>query len=181
MKVSHHNDFEIIDRIKQGDEFAFELLVAQYKNMIKKKIHKFNLAYKFDDLFQEGLMVLHKTAFSYDDNYSKSFTRFFEMALERHYVTMIRTMSRRKDKLVKYKDCIASLNHVLEENSVYYGLHVSEIKKVLTELEFMVYALKELKNVSISSIAEECQLEEKKIYNALHRSKEKIKAYFGAE
>ncbi len=181
MKRRSHNDFEIIDRIKQGDETAFELLVGQYQNMIAKKIHHYNLSYDFDDLFQEGLMVLHKTAFSFDDAYKKSFTRFFEMALERHFITMIRTRSRRKDKMVRYKDCIASLNHVIEENSVYYGLHVSEIKKVLTNLEFMVYALKELKNIPIARIAEDYQLEEKKIYNALHRSKEKIKAYFSAE
>ncbi len=174
----NHNDFEIIARIKEGDEQALELMVSKYEKFIAKKIYKFNLAYDYEDLFQEGIILLYKSALNFDESFNKTFTRFYEMNLERYFITYINTMKRRKEKTVHNQTIIAEMNHCIRENSVYYNLHVEEIKTLLTPLEFSIYSLRELKNFSVEAIAQKYALDEKKIYNALHRAKTKIHAYF---
>ncbi len=181
MKKKLHNDYEIIERIKQGCESSFELLVENYKRFISKKIYKFNLYYDYEDTFQEGLILLYKTALAFDPSFNKTFTRFFEMSLERYLITRVNTIIRRKDKMVRYRDSIAEFNHCIKENSVYYELHLNEIKTILTPLEFLVFEKRHVKMFSIDDISKTHELTKKKIYNSLQRAKEKIQRHFNKE
>ncbi len=176
-----HNDYEIIERIKEGCEASFELMVENYKRFIAKKIYKFNLHYDFEDTFQEGLILLYKTILAFDPAFNKTFTRFFELSLERSLITKINTLVRRKDKMVRYRDSIAEFNHCIRENSVYYDLHLSEIKKILTPLEYMVFKRRHINMHAIDDISSAHKLTKKKVYNSLQRAKEKIQAHFNKE
>jgi DNA-directed RNA polymerase specialized sigma24 family protein len=70
------------------------------------------------------------------------------------------------------------MNHCVRENSVYYEVHLQEIKKVLTEFEFSVYILRVLKCTPVNVIATRYHCETKSVYNAVHRAKLKIHRYF---
>ncbi len=181
MKKWNHNDYEVIDRIKEGDEDAFEFMVSKYHRFIAKKIHKFNLAYDFDDTYQEGLIILYKTVLKFDPSFNKTFTRFFEMSFERFLITKIDTRKRRKDKVIRYRDSIAELNHCIHETSVYYPLQLREALEILSPLEQTIFIEREIKNNSIEYIAQAHKIETKRIYNGLQRAKVKIHAHFGKE
>lgn len=173
-----HNDFEILSLIKEGNQEALSLMFEKYKKLISKKIYKFNLAYEYDDIYQEAMMVLYKSIVVFDESMNKTFTRFFEMNLERKFISIVSKRVRRKEIFNSNELYIYEQNHGVNRNSVYFDLYKKEIAKILTKDEFLVYTLRELCNFSISYIHQEYDLEEKKIYNLLHRAKVKIKSHF---
>ncbi len=172
------NDYEIIAMIQEGSEDAFTLMVDKYSRFISKKINKFNLAYDYDDLYQEGILILHRSVVKFDPSFNKTFTRFFELNLERHFISYIKTAKHRKHLRVVHYGEIKENVHRVRENSVYYYAHLEELKKTLTELEYRVYILREVRNCSVSLIAEIIDVKTKTVYNSLHRAKDKIKTYF---
>jgi RNA polymerase sporulation-specific sigma factor len=178
MEYIKHNDYEIINLIKDGNQDALALMFDKYKNLISKKISKFNLVYDYDDCYQEALMILYKSIVKFDDHHLKSFTRFFELNLERRFITIVTKRVRRGQIFSQNELYIYENNHSVESNSVYYELYKKEIAKILTKQEFLVYTLRELCNFSISYIRLECGLDDKKVYNTLHRAKVKIKTHF---
>lgn len=178
MQYIKHNDYEIINLIKEGNQDALALMFDKYKNLISKKICKFNLVYDYDDAYQEALMILYKSIVKFDDRHLKSFTRFFELNLDRRFITIVTKRVRRGEIFNQNELYIYENNHSVESNSVYYELYKKEIAKILTKQEFIVYTLRELCNFSISYIQQEYGIEQKKIYNTLHRAKVKIRTHF---
>ena len=173
-----HNDSEIIYQIREGNHEALNLMFDKYKNLISKKIYKFNLQYEFEDIKQEAMMILHKSILVYNEVHQKSFTRFFEMNLERKLISIVTKKCRRSRIFERNELYIYENNHNVNQNSVYYELYKKEIAKILTKQEFLVYTLRELYNFSISFISKEYIISEKKIYNSLHRAKTKIRTHF---
>lgn len=175
---SKHNDFEIIHEIREGNHEALSLMFTKYKPLISKKIYHFNLVYDYDDMMQEGYMILHRSILKYDDRQRKTFTKYFEMNLHRSFITIV-TKRVRRSEIFKQNEWFLYENiSKSASNSVYYELYIKEIAKVLTKQEYLVYTLRELRNYSISFIAKECEMKDKTIYNSLHRAKQKIKAHF---
>lgn len=179
-RYPQHNDYEIIDLIQEGDEDAVTLLANKYGRLIAKKIHKFNLGYVFDDLYQEGLMILYKSAMTFDPIFNKTFTRYFEMNYERYLITTVTQYRIRSEVEFLHKQDIHQSVHSVREDSVYFPLHLQELKNVLTETEYRVYILREVKNETVDTIATELAVPIKSVYNALHRAKAKIRSYFQA-
>jgi len=178
MDFLKHNDFEILYAIREGNTEALELMFEKYRHFISKKIYKFNLQYDYDDMYQEGLMILYKSIRFFSEDYHKSFTRYFEMNLERKLMSIVTKRRRRGEIFNSNELYIYEHNHNTLQNSVYYELYEKEIEKILTKQEFLVYTLRELKNYSARYISEKTGISVKIIYNALHRSKAKIKAHF---
>ena len=178
MSFVQHNDFEIIYEIREGNHEALELMFTKYQKFISKKVYRFNLAYDYDDMMQEGYMILHKSIQNYDESQGKSFTRYFEMSLTHKFISIVTKRRRRGEIFHSNELYIYETNHNTISNSVYYELYKEEIAKLLTKEEFLVYTLRELKNYSISYISTIVSANDKKIYNCLHRAKTKIKAHF---
>ncbi len=175
---NHYNDFELIEYVKQGNEQAFEVMVEKYSKFISKKIHKFNLAYEYDDLYQEGLTILYRSIIVFDDSFNKTFTRFFEMNYERHLISFIRLKKSRTHIEYIHQEEIKENNHIIKEPSFYFRLYLDEIKKILTPLEHDVYILREVKNYTIEAISKTLDIEVKSVYNSCHRAKDKIRVHF---
>lgn len=173
-----HNDFEVLYQIREGNEEALNLMFEKYSSLISKKIFKFNLVYEYDDIYQEGLMMLHKSILTYSEKFDKTFTRYFEMNLERRLMTIVTKKRRRSEIFNSNELFIFEHNHNTSEKSVYFELYWKEIEKVLTKEEHLVYTLRELKNYSINYISNYTSLQTKQVYNILHRAKLKIKAHF---
>ncbi len=177
-----HNDFELIDAAQAGDAEAFDVMAEKYHRLIAKKIHHYNLAYDFDDLHQDGLMVLYRSILAFDQHrYDKTFTRYFETNFERHLMSVIRTRKHRRHVEYIHEDEIRQNVHRVRETSVFHELHLAEVKKVLTEREYHVYILREMRHASIELIQDLTGLDTKAIYNAVHRAKAKIKAHYQGE
>ncbi|MFW5914122.1 MAG: sigma-70 family RNA polymerase sigma factor [Bacillota bacterium] len=172
------NDYEIIAKVKEGDEEALEYLVENYKDFISRMIHDYRLHYMFDDLHQEGVILLYKSVLAFDSAFNKTFTRYFEMNFKRLMRGHINRIRRRREITKMNRDYIAESNHCLHENSVYYSVHLEEIKELLTPFEYSVYTNRIIKRASTPDIASEAGCDEKAVYNAAHRAKRKIRAYF---
>ena len=130
MQYIKHNDYEIINLIKEGNQDALALMFDKYKNLISKKICKFNLVYDYDDAYQEALMILYKSIVKFDDHQLKSFTRFFELNLDRRFITIVSKRVRRGEIFSQNELYIYENNHSVESNSVYYELYKKEIAKM---------------------------------------------------
>ena len=178
MRRLEHNDYEIIYQIKQGNQEALSLMFKKYSSFIYKKIHKFNLLYVGEDMYQEGLILLYNLCLKFDESKNKSFTRFFELSLERKYMSFITKSVRRQEIMEENASYISSQTQTTNAKSEYHELYLQEIAKILTKTENLVYTLRELKNYSIAYISENYNLDEKVIYNSLYRAKTKITKHF---
>ena len=173
-----HNDFELISLIREGNQDALEIMFEKYKPLIYKTIYKFNLMYDVDDMYQEGLMILHKSIKKFEEKFDKSFTRYFEQNLERKFISIV-TMKYRRENIFKGNQHYIFESHKANvSNSVYYELMLDEISKVLTKNENLVYTLRELNNFSVQFITDNYELSEKTIYNSVYRAKKKIDSHF---
>ncbi|XMB71781.1 sigma-70 family RNA polymerase sigma factor [Mycoplasmatota bacterium WC30] len=175
MIFRNYNDFEIVNLIKQGNEEAFNFMVNKYKYFIAKKIRTFNFADKFDDIYQEALMVLHKSILKFDESFDKTFMRYFELNLVNRLITI-------KKKQNRYGEFLATklpilCEYVIKEDTKSY-ISETEIKvalKALSEFEKMVFQTKIIEKRTIRETATKLNCNEKKIYNSLDRIKKKIK------
>ncbi len=172
------NDYEIIALMQEGHDECFKIMVDKYSRFISKKIHKFNLAYMYDDLYQEGLIILHKSLLAFNPSFNKTFTRYFEQNLERYLISTIRTLKSRKHMQVIHYQEIKENNHRVHENSAYYYAYLKDMRNILTELEYRVYILREVKNCAVDMISKSLNVSTKVVYNSLHRAKAKIRVHF---
>ena len=177
MKYRNYNDFEIIDLVKQGHEAAFELMVEKYKLLIAKKIKQFNLTYDYDDCFQEALILLHKSILKYDDGFGKTFTRFFEMNLTRYLISY-------KQKNNHYFYFINERLPMVYEHAYtrppkmdYLEGEIVDVLSHLSAFEKQVYQAKIIEMRSVKETAKYLNTNEKRIYNALDRIKNKFKMH----
>lgn len=172
-----YNDFEIINLIKQGDDEAFLFMVDKYKFFIAKKIRQFNLAYDYDDCFQEVLMLLHKSILRFDDTFGKTFTRYFELNLTNYLISY----KNKKNNYFsfKYEKLPTYQTHLFEEARKYNYLdsEVRDALEALSAFEKQVFQAKIISNRSVRETANALSTNEKRIYNALERIKKKIKMH----
>lgn len=173
-----HNDYELINLIREGNQDALAIMFEKYKPLIYKTIDKFNLMYDVEDMYQEGLLMLYKSIRFYDFNNGKTFTRYFQLNLTRKYVSIVTLRVRRADIFERNKRFIYEANQVKVDRNMMAGVYLEEIKKVLTKNEFLVYTLRELNNFSVRFITENYDLSEKNVYNSLYRAKKKIDSHF---
>jgi RNA polymerase sporulation-specific sigma factor len=172
------NDYKILHEIQEGNQDALSLMLVKYKPLISKKIMQFNLGYEYEDMLQEGYMVLWKSVCSFEEQHAKTFTKYFELNLDRKFITIVTKRVRRKEIFKANEHFISESFHPNQQHSVYYELYHKEIAKLLTKQELIVYTLRELQNFSISYICKTQGVKEKTIYNTLHRARFKIKRHF---
>lgn len=177
----HLNDYEIIHLIVEGHEQAFSFMVIKYHPLIAKKIRTFHLAYMYDDVYQDALMVLHRSIYAYDPSFRKTFMRFFEMNLTRTFITLIDRKKRKEKALEINENSIIDAFHSSPMQGPYFDIYLHKIKSLLTEFEFHVFYYRTVKNLSVDNIMSKVNADAKSIYNAIDRAKRKINACFTAE
>jgi len=173
-----HNDYEIIDYIKEGNQDALSLMFEKYKPLISKKIMQFNLQYQYEDMVQEAHMVLLRSLRKFDDSYNKTFTRYFEQNLHRFFISLVTKEVRRSEIYKEYEWVIHETMYRTSMNEGFKDVLLRDIEKILTKMEYMVYTLREVQNFSVEYITKTYDLDEKVVYNSLHRAKSKIKTHF---
>ncbi|MBU0996847.1 MAG: sigma-70 family RNA polymerase sigma factor [Firmicutes bacterium] len=177
MDFRKYNDHEIIFLIQEGNEEALSLMEEKYKLLIAKKISKFNLGYEYDDAYQEGLIVLVRSAQRFKPVFNKSFTRYFEMNLENRFISIVRS-KRRYFKFLSEKSPMLVEHEVHEQPKLYFTKQdFDDFVSLLSSFEKTVFEQKFFNELEIEDIASLLNCDTKKVYNAIDRIRAKLKMH----
>lgn len=160
------NDYELIYLIQSDqDDHALNFMYQKYHRFIWKLIHLLNLEKKeHEDFYQEGVLMLHKAIKTFNERYNKSFTRYFELILKRHFYQLKQTLP--KYYLFDHTDFVKDVVYIEES---YDPIDLN------SHLERLVYEKYFVLKQSISKIKEDSTYSSKQIYNAVYRIKDKYK------
>ena len=162
-----YNDYELLYMVKQQATVALNILLKKYERFIYKKVYTFF----FDDdgdYFQEGVLCLYKAIETFDDRYNKTFMRYFEVILNRHFINIYH-----KNK--RYYEMIESCKNAFLIEESLTEVEVERIKPTFkSEIEQQIYHLYYVNNKKVKEIALELKLSAKQIYNAIYRIKHKL-------
>ncbi len=163
-----YNDYELLYMVKEGDTVALDILLKKYERFIYKKVYSFFYHDESGDYFQEGVLCLYKAIETFDESYNKTFMRYFEVILTRHFINLHKKNKRYYEMLETYK------NELLIEEKEKVILEEDTNISFKSSLEQKVYELHFLNNKKVKEICEELKLEPKQIYNAIYRIKNKL-------
>lgn len=162
------NDYELVYLIKtQNDSIAFDFLFQKYRKFIWKFIHLMHINYNDqDDFFQEGILTLYKAVETFNEAKNKTFTRYFELILRRHFYHLIYKLP----KYLLYEDSNFMSCFAYEDKEDDH-----ELVQTCSEFEKEIYQYYFIENQAVKKISDEMNCHPKKIYNAIFRIKEKYK------
>ena len=186
--MNQYNDYELLYLIYEGDEEALGIIFKKYDPLIKKKLYDFKISNSlYDDFYQEGLIVLYLAVKTYNPLLNKTFTRYFELLLSRRIMTLLRDMKKEHEKVVVIesdilKDSSNSFNYsdkMISDNANHdVWLKDNNIpSSIFTLSEKDVLALRYFKGKTSKEIADELNIDIKKVYNALYQAKKKIRTF----
>jgi len=160
------NDYELIFLIRsnQDVENNFNILQKKYEGLIVKNIDFYNALTKFDDYYQEALIVLSNCVNNFDESKNKTFTRYFEMHLKWKFYSL----NKERNKYV-FSENIDYKFVTKEKPSI--SIDVS----ILSKFELEIFELKFEENMPLHTIALTTNKPLRTIQNCIYRIKEKLK------
>jgi len=190
-------DEELIDRLRNGEQFITEYICDKYKYLVRSKAKSmFILGGDTQDLIQEGMIGLFKAVRDYDSGRDASFYTFADLCISRQMYTAVQASKRQKHVPL---NTYVSLNgtpaqedreevNLLELMADRTGLNPEElfldkervnyleqrIEEELSTFEKQVLDLY-MTGMSYTQIAKVLGRDEKSTDNALQRLKGKIK------
>lgn len=180
-------DTALVRRIKNGDEDAFQVLLAGYERLIMARAASYhNAGLEADDLFQEGMIGLISAIRTYNPDGGASFKTYAMLCINRKMVSALRSaLSQKQIPLNSY----LSLNdQVLVHDSaftIYFnpedmvesreaiGIIKEVMKTHFSSLERRVLNLY-VSGLSYAAMAKILNVSTKFIDNALQRIKRKL-------
>ena len=161
------NDYELVYLIRfEQCHVALDFLYMKYSRFIWKQIHVLHVnCYEQDDFHQEGLLMLHKAVTTFNEAKNKTFMRYFELILKRHFYYLLRRLPR----------------YVLQDETMfvqsvsYIDETIEAFLMMCSDVEKDVYQAYFVEHCPIISIAQTMMLSKKQVYNAIYRIKEKYK------
>lgn len=97
-KEAHILDEDLVDRARNNDEVAMELLIRRYKDVIKLKSQLYYMeGSDADDVMQEGMIGLFKAIRSYDREKEASFKTYADLCITRQIFSAIKQATRLKN------------------------------------------------------------------------------------
>jgi RNA polymerase sporulation-specific sigma factor len=169
-KYSDYNDYELIELIKENNEEATEIMYQKYDSLIKNRVSRFNIKPSmFEDFVQEGRLALNKAIQTYKMDSAKTFNKFFDMVLQRRFITILKQNQKDFYNIV-YVDDVFSLIGEKSNDTVLESIDDSDF----TQLEKQIYQYRYMENYKPREIAEILKMDAKQVYNACNRIKKKI-------
>lgn len=168
-----YNDYELLYLIYEKDDLALEIMYHKYIPLIKSRISAFKIKpWNYEDFFQEGLLVLNKAIQTYRPDINKTFTKYFDLILQRRFIQILRKESHHFYQV----DLVGAGEYLMENTPVRYSEYADDILNQCYFSEFesqvLAYVKEGLKSREIAKIME-CNV--KKVYDATDRIKKKIK------
>lgn len=175
MNYFNYNDNEIIYLIRLGSEDAYQFLNKKYGKLIYSKIKRFGLK-DIDDSFQEGLIALYNAIRSYNENYDKSFNKYFEIVLSNRYLDIKR--KKETDYEIFLTEKMSNYSFVLKESNYSYNEKFNCIvmaSKSLTKKEKEIFDYLYIKDIPIIDLSVKINMPLKSLYRIIYKIKKKIK------
>lgn len=163
-----YNDYELLYLVKEKDTVALDILLKKYERFIYKKVYSF-FFHDDGDYFQEGVLCLYKAIETFDDRYNKTFMRYFEVILTRHFINIYNKNKRYLQMIESCKQ--AFLVQETEEAMLEIPLERPIFK---SQTEQKIYELYYINNKKVKEISGLLNLNAKQIYNAIYRIKHKL-------
>lgn len=169
-KYSEYNDYELIDLIRENNEEAIEIMYEKYDSLIKNRVARFKIKPSmFEDFVQEGRLALNKAIQSYKMDSTKTFNKFFDMILQRRFITILKQNQKDFYNIVYVDDIFSLIKEDQEEPLID---HLEDVQ--LTDLEQVIYQMRYVEQYKPREIAEILKMDAKQVYNACNRIKKKI-------
>ncbi len=119
-----------------------------------------------DDFFQEGILILYRAVQTFDESKNKTFTRYFELILKRHFYHLISKLP----KYLLYED-----SNFMECFAYHESDDSQDFVKNCSDFEKQIYQAYFIEKQAVKRISINMACDPKKIYNAIFRIKEKYK------
>lgn len=184
---------QLINKAKNGDVIAMEVLLKKYAFLVRKRANGlFLIGADKDDLIQEGMIGLFKAVISYNEDKDASFDTFASLCINRQMISAIRGANRYKHKLLNeyipiYSDenqqetqYAVSIpdnkfnpeNIITQEETIEHIL--SKISSRLSKMESDVFDLL-IEGQTITFMCKTLEKDAKSIDNAIQRVKNKVR------
>lgn len=174
MNFKEINDYELLFLIKEGNEKAYEVLMKKYEPFIKKMSYRFYSIID-DDFLYDGYLVLNEAITKFDEGYSKSFLKFFELLLARYFCKYIKKMENERVALNEYSYRLTLIDRKIKDERI--EIAKKEINNIKEEIIRKIIFEYINSNNSISSICKKYGYNSKNVYNRLSQIKRKINKF----
>lgn len=194
------SDNELINLYRDGDEFAFEVIINRYRALVISRTNAFFLAgADRDDIIQEGMIGLYKAVRDFKDGCSASFKTFANLCISRQIISAVKAATRQKhlplncylpldggsagsdlNSNTQLIDTIPNVGSMYDPEEILinrenYDGFECRLNKALSNLELKVLALY-LEGKSYREISDLIGKDIKSVDNAVQRIKKKVEA-----
>lgn len=169
----HYNDNELLYLINEGNDSALKIMYLKYMPLVKKRILELKINYeRYQDFFQEGMMMLDKAIKTFNPFYNKTFNKYFDLILQRKFYRLVQEYH----EYLNNVSILENLDEFIlyeEETEISY-LNDFDVDE-LSEFEYEVLKNFVENNLPAREIGKVLNCNVRKVYNALSRGKRKLK------
>lgn len=193
--IKKNDTDELIKKVKNGDNAAFEQLSGRYSGMIDSLTNSFSLSLRPDlnssadisaeDLRQEARLAFYRAAMSYDKDgcgREVTFGLYAKICVKNALISQIRKYKRHIRRLEKMKNAeyTAKNETVIDRTASRLDMKglVEKAQDLMSEYEKTVFK-EYISGKSAREISKSIGKSEKSVNNALYRVKVKIKGLSG--
>ncbi len=180
---------DLLARIRNGDDAAFEILTGQYAPLITSVASSFSATARdegingiFPDLSQELTLALYRAARSFRTDQDRvTFGNYAKRCLNNCAISFLRKMRSAERRERKVKNTLKK-----QQKSGFYPSGIPKgdgesalnaAKEILSPFEYTVFA-KYIDGSSVAEISAEVGRDAKSVSNAIYRSKAKVKRFY---
>ncbi len=185
-KNNSQND-ELISRVRNGDNSAFELLLSQYTPLIEASVANILMGEELyslhaDDFRQEATVVFYNSILTYDmEQHEVEFGLYAKICVSNALISQLRMLKKRNtERLSSASDDGLFINdseddpsvRILEQESL--STLYSVIRDNLSDFEYRVWRLY-MSGRTAKQIGDIVDKDEKSITNAIYRIRKKLR------
>lgn len=172
----------LINKVRNGDDIAFEKLCNQYKPLIDSMSYKFSVSCKavdIEDFKQEAKMAFYKAILAFETEQNVvTFGLFVKTCIQNRLISCVRKANSKKRHQIDETDSyqpidIAPPDSVLQ--SEFKKSSISLAKSILSKFELQVFEMYYFDCIKAKEISSRIGRSEKSINNAINRIKAKLK------
>lgn len=184
-------NIELIEKIKNGDEEAFNMLLENHRRMIYKIIYNFDLQHgdylaDIDSLFQEGSIALYKAVFTYEKEKGMCFTSYAYMVIRGRICTYLRDTKELSEEIYSIDNCenidyhLSMSSTYVSDNPINYQRELefeetlNNFVSKLSEEDKQIFEMRS-DNLSYKQISERLKINTKKVDNRLAALRKELK------
>lgn len=169
----HYNDNELLYLINEGNDSALKIMYLKYMPLVRKRISDFKIGYeRYDDFFQEGMMMLDKAIKTFNPYYDKTFNKYFDLILQRKFIRI----SQEYTEYIKNVSILENLDEFFLQENEKEVVTLSDFEADdFSDFEYEVLKNFVLEHLPAREIGKLLDCNVRKVYNALSRGKRKMK------